>query len=123
MLVAIVCLALVVLLLGALLRLAVAHQRQVQYEQMRLQADWLAEAGVQRAVYRVEEDQAYTGETWHVSAEDLGGAEGGEVAILVSALAEDPGVRQVRVTARYPVATYRFASRTKQILVQVAAPP
>jgi hypothetical protein len=121
MVVAIACLSLAMLLLTALLRLAVTHHRQVQYEQMRLQADWLAEAGVERAVYSLTEDAEYGGETWTVTADDLGGVDSGQVDIQVSRSADDGGVVQVHVEAKYPAVGLRFATRTKQIPVTMAA--
>ena len=121
MLVAMVCLVLVVLLLGALLRLAVTHRRQVRHEQIRLQADWLAEAAVERAVHRLNTDGDYEGETWTFTAAQLGGGQAGEATIRVNAVQENPEVRQIVVRATYPTATHRFATRTKQILAKVSA--
>jgi hypothetical protein len=123
MLVAMVCLVLAALFLGALLRLAVAHRRQVVQEQMRLQADWLAEAAIERAVYRLALDREYTGETWAFTAEELGGDRSGEATIDVSETREAPGVRRISVRATYPTDTDRFASRTKQLRAQVAGAP
>lgn len=123
MLVAMVCLVLVTMLLGALLRLAMTQRRQVAYEQMRLQADWLAEAAVERAVHRLASDGNYTGETWTFTSEELGGVQAGEATIQVGDVPEESGVRQIVVRATYPTDAVRFATRTKQIQAQVAGAP
>ena len=41
-------------------------------QERRLQAEWLAESGAQRAVARLARDHDYTGETWSLTARDLG---------------------------------------------------
>ena len=118
MLVAMVCLTLSVGLLAGLLRLAATQHKQVRYELMRLQADWLAEAGIERAVHRLQNDADYAGETWKLGPDDLDQAAAGQVTIQVRTLPDNPGVRQVQVQAVYPLAAYRHASRTKQVLVK-----
>ena len=122
--IAVVAVLLVSLIGAALLRLAVAHQRQVRREHSRLQADWLAEAGLSRAAARLAADPGYSGETWEVPPDDLGGRDAGVVTISIdrdadgapaaTAVAEFPRdtVSRVRATRRVPVgAAARDADR------------
>lgn len=122
LLVAMVCLSLVTLVLGGLLRLAVAHRRQVQQAHTLRQAEWLAEAGVERAAHRLSADPNYAGETWRLDEDDLGTGHAGQVVIAVG---PEPsgGRRPVRVEATYPVASRRFSRRTIQVWVKDGVPP
>ena len=65
------------------------------------QADWLAESGIECAAARLAADPKYRGETWNVSAAELGGRDDGTVAIRVEDLPGRPGSRAIRVEADY----------------------
>ncbi len=67
-----------------------------------LQAQWLAEAALERAAARLAKDSKYAGETWTVSAGEFVGRQGGAVKIRVGPDAGHPGRRVVRVEAYYP---------------------
>jgi len=104
---AVVLFAMIALLLtsvigGSLLKTALAQRRFALREQTRLQSIWLAESGVQRAVARLFRDPDYTGETWNVSASDIGGNKGAEVIIEVETVDDVPNRRRVTVIADYP---------------------
>ena len=97
-----ICLLLSSLLVGALLKLALLQARQLSQEQLRLQADWLAESGLERAALKLAGDADYPGETWNLEPRDLGGAEAALVTIRVEKEETQTRVRAVTIEAVYP---------------------
>ena len=73
-----VCLLVMMLLGAALLKLALAEREQQPRSERRLQAEWLVESGLERARARLAADASYAGETWPLSAADLGLPEASE---------------------------------------------
>jgi len=118
-----VCIVLISLILGALLKLSVAHRRQGLREQERIQARWLAESGVERAANRLSADSDYAGETWEIAAENLGNAGPARVEIQVKTDEGRPDQRVVTAVAVFPADRARFAKRTKQLVIQLNAQP
>jgi hypothetical protein len=92
-------------------------------EQQRLQADWLAESGLERAAAKLAADQNYSGETWEIAAADLGSGMAGAVTIVVAPHAGNATERKVSVEAVYPSDTSRVAKRSKQAILRVNAKP
>ena len=68
----------------------------------RLQAEYLAVAGYELASERLRADANYSGETWQVSAEELGARDAATVAIEVAADPSEAAARLVTVVADYP---------------------
>ena len=98
-----VCLVAITTVCGVLLRIGLAERQRIRAEERRLQAEWLVESGLERAAARIAESKGeYQGETWDVSAADLGGRDSGRVTIAVEAPKGESGRRQVRVQADYP---------------------
>lgn len=120
---AMICLLLISLLLGSLLKLALAHRRQVRTEQYRLQAQWLAESAMERSVDRLAADGEYSGEEWNIAAKELDGRHAGSVKISVQKSATRPMQRIVTVEAIYPSGVARSAKRTKQLTVRIKTNP
>ncbi|MCR4413480.1 MAG: hypothetical protein NUV77_13750 [Thermoguttaceae bacterium] len=96
------CVGLAGLLMLSVARLAATRRIEVRQVGRALQARWLAESALDRAAARLAADPGYTGETWTVSPDALGGDEGGSVRIEVLAIADQPARRRVRVQADYP---------------------
>lgn len=119
MLAVLVCVVLVTLITLSLIKLTLAQRSQAQREIWRLQADWLVESGLERAAAKIAVDDGYTGETWSVAADDIGGGRSGEVKIFVSLVEGQPGMRQVRVEAIFPAETEQRAKSSKQVNVAV----
>lgn len=112
-----VCLAVMTLMFMAVARQAsLAHQR-AEASQRSLQAQWLAEAGVQRAVARLAADPAYRGETWRLAARDLGGRDDAEIRIQVEKPAGTAATATIRVEADYPPAAELRCRRVQEITV------
>ena len=120
---AMICLLLISLLLGSLLKVALAHRRQVRTEQYRLQAQWLAESAMERSVNRLTADGDYSGEEWNIAAKELDGRHAGSVKISVQKSAKRPMQRIVTVEAIYPSGVARSAKRTKQLTVRIKTNP
>jgi hypothetical protein len=127
-----ICLIVVTLLGGALVKVVLAERKLVRAQEHRLQADWLAESGAERALARLEIDAGYRGETWSITARELVLSESApliepegknvpalaQVTIAVEPVPGDGNAnrRRIRVTAEYPRdPTTRFRS-TKHLL-------
>lgn len=119
LLVALVAIAVTSVVFASLLRLSVAERRRVQTEAWQMQAAWLAESGLERAAARLGADAAYQGETWRLSADQLGAAYEAAVKIQVEAIPDEPERRRVRVEADYPDHPHQRARRTRAVVVQV----
>ena len=57
-----ICLIVITLASGAVLKVGLAHHDFVRAQERRLQSEWLAESGVQRALARLAVDRDYPGE-------------------------------------------------------------
>ncbi len=120
---AMIALLIVSMIGGGILNLTVAQHRQAQQEQVRLQAEWLADAALERAAARLAQSADYTGETWHISAAALGGDAPGRVQIDVARRPDRPGLRALTIVASYPGESPQRARVEKQVFVQVEAAP
>jgi Tfp pilus assembly protein PilV len=108
-LVAVLVCVLVLMMLGAaLLKVELASRQSNRDHERRLEAQWLAESGLERARARLAADPSYSGETWKLSAADLGlddatqtAAAAGVVAISVNQNSGEPRRKRVRVQADF----------------------
>ena len=117
----IILIAMVALFVGSavalsVVQMAVHQRRQLQLEQQRLQASWLAESGIDRAIAAIAVNPQYTGDTWNIAADELGGRPA-TVEIRVES-GESPAVQAV---ARYPSDSARRAQVTKRIQLRAPA--
>ena len=110
------------LVCAGLLKVALARRTEVVMEERRLQAGWLAESGVDRAVARLAASAAYDGETWEIPAEDLGNRGAATVAIRVERVPDRPDRRKVRVQADYPTGSDLRSRQSREIIVAVQSP-
>jgi Tfp pilus assembly protein PilV len=126
-----VCLIIVTLISGAVLKVGLAQRDLARSFERRLQAEWLAESGVERALARLAGDRDYTGETWTVSALDLGqnaavtaGADKPDsaaavITIAVERVPANSSRRRVKVQADYPRDPPRRSRHTKQVTIDL----
>jgi len=128
-----VCLLIITLISGALLKVGVAQRDLSRDRERRLQAEWLAESGADRAIARLTVDPTYTGETWPITARELGLPEataptgstgqadrsGAIVTIAVEPIAGYPNRRRIRAQADYPPDPPRRSRHTKQMLIDL----
>jgi len=94
--------------LAMAMRANLAARAESRRALQRLQAEYLATAGLDVARERLSTDNAYTGETWQVAAEELGGRDRAEVTIDISPVADRPNERRVSVVATYPIDDERW---------------
>jgi type II secretory pathway component PulK len=105
-----ICLVVVTMLSGALLKVGLAHRDAERAHERRLQAQWLAQAGVDRALFRLAESAGYVGETWQLKDENLAqcraaaaaGAPSALVRIKVKSSPRGPQARLIKIQADYP---------------------
>lgn len=105
-----ICFVVLGLMITALVKLGVAYRDQIRTAERRLQAEWLAEAGVDRALAKLSHSADYEGETWEIPIDELGlpavkGAEKGPAAVVkieVERSEDQDGGWIVRVKADYP---------------------
>jgi type II secretory pathway component PulK len=108
---------------------AIREKKQVIRWHEHAQTDYLASAGVQRAIARLrQEGNAYTGEEWHISKRDIGTHDAVvEIRVISSAsneennntpTAPDELVRIVAI-ADYPAGTERKVRVTKEMVVDL----
>jgi Tfp pilus assembly protein PilX len=110
-----VCLIILTLIAGAILRTSAAQREEGRAQERRLQAEWLAEAGLQRALARLDADPGYPGETWEIDARELDSADAATVTITVERPAGEARRRTIRARADYPRDPPRRARYTRQI--------
>jgi hypothetical protein len=114
-----VCFVVASLLLVSWLKTIALERQQARAAGDRLQAEWLAEAGLDRAAARLAEKPDYAGETWKISAEELSARDAAAVEIHVTMAADHPDRRTVDVVADYPVEPMHRARASKQIIVDL----
>jgi len=100
--VVLVCFGLVAVLLASAVRLTVAGRQMAQRQWCEVQAAWLAESGLERAAARLVADPSYAGETWQLTAEQLGLPNPARVEIRVSQAPGHSNRRLTHVQADYP---------------------
>jgi Tfp pilus assembly protein PilV len=103
--------------LSSMLGTAAAHRRALRTELWRVQAQWLAESGLERAAWRLAADPQYTGEVWKLPAEQLDGTAAAAVRIEVETVSDQPNRRLVRAQADYPDDPHDRARQTKEAVV------
>jgi len=96
------------------------RERTLQFEQ-RQQSTWLAESGIERAAAKLQSNPEYSGETWTLDKEELGGSDEGTVTIKV--VPEDNSDRRiVTVVADYPNDPHQLIRTSRKIFVDVPQP-
>lgn len=121
---AIVCLLLVTVMGATLGRLALMGSRHMIQERRHSQAEWLLQSGWSLASTRLQASPEYKGETWEISAVELGGADAGRVKIEVSPSTSGapPEQRDVYVIAEFPVQSNHRIQLTRRGTLRHAKP-
>ena len=110
------------LICAGLLKVALARRAEVALEERRVQAEWLAESGLERASSRLAASGEYRGETWEIPAEDLGGRGSAKVLIEIPPIADRLDHRKVRAQADYPTGSSLRTRQTREIIVKITPP-
>ncbi len=124
-----VCLVVILLISGVLLKIGVAQHDRERAAEHGLQAEWLAQAGLDRALARLASSAGYAGESWLLAARDLGlpEAPGGatDKAALVRIQIEKPpgapGRRLIKVQADFPPDLPHRARYSTQMLIELGS--
>jgi hypothetical protein len=128
-----VCLIILTLVSGAILKVSMAHRELAREREHRLQAEWLAESGAERAVARLTRDGDYTGEIWNLSRTELGLSASApavsqpeareepaaRITIAVTRLPAAPHRRGVSIKADYPLVEARRARHSKEFMIDL----
>jgi hypothetical protein len=112
-------LAVTMVMFLAATKLILVQRKTIELTARQIQASWLAESGVQRAAARLAADANYRGETWNVSAEELGGRSGGSVTIHVEQPPDQPGRRTVHIDADFPSDPQQRARVSREITIRI----
>ena len=110
-----VSLSLLMMLFAVWLRTVGLERRQVRDQQSRIQAEYLAEAAIGRAVSQLAVSPDYQGELWRIPAESLGGRGSATVEIVISPVVDQPRSRSIRAVADFPSEGIGRARRSKEI--------
>ncbi len=111
-----VCFILAAAIFVSLARTAAVERQTVRSRHWNLQARWLAEAAMERAVARLDEDADYAGETWTIVSTELAGRDGAVVRIHIEPVADHVDRRRVQVEADFPDDP-RHRCRCKKMIV------
>jgi hypothetical protein len=117
----------------ALIKVGLTQRSQVRSQEHRLQAEWLAESGLDRALARLAADRNYPGEEWPVRGEDLalpvgatttrspgsGAQSVAKITITVDRVTEGANRRRIRVQADYPLEPPMRSRQSKQVLIDL----
>jgi Tfp pilus assembly protein PilX len=106
-------------ILFAVLQSVVSHHRQLRNQLVQLQAQSLAQAGVERALAQLRATNAYHGETWKIPAEELNDDSNAAVEILVEAVSDHPNDRHIQITAAYPDDPIHRAQQSRELIVHL----
>jgi Tfp pilus assembly protein PilX len=92
-----------------MLRSSIIEQRQLRAQRQHLQAERLAEAGLERAVAQLRQSSTYAGETWLIAA-----------AELVEPINDRPQERTILVQADYPDDPLHRVRKTREASVTLS---
>jgi hypothetical protein len=115
---AVALLAMVAAAIGGVVRELALRRTVSGRAERQAQAVLLAEAGLVRARVRVDGDASYSGETWQIAAESIGGRDGAQVVIAV----EESG--EVVAVATYPAGESETRTRvTRRARIETGPRP
>jgi type II secretory pathway component PulK len=115
---AIVALSVAAVVLFNVLKATLDQHRQMRTHRQAVQTDWLATAGIDRAIAQLQKSADYRGETWRISAEELSDTAAAEVSIRVENAGES-NQRKISVQADYAADNIHRSRKTKQTVVRV----
>ncbi|MEX0715867.1 MAG: hypothetical protein WD066_04735 [Planctomycetaceae bacterium] len=116
-LLALVCVAVLVAGFAAMTRLVALERNGQRQEEFRAQAEWLAEAGLDRARARANGDPDWNGETWTIAAEEFDGR--GDATVTIDRMMpenEDDDRGEIRAVAVYPAGATMRARAERRIV-------
>ncbi len=118
MMLVIVMLFVATLLMGTIVEGVLRGRRQLRQEERRLQAHWLADAGLQRARHKLRMSPDYGGDAWRVSGPDASGE-----AEIVTTVTGPSDAKQLTVVVDYPLGSPARVRVRWQTLVSLSLEP
>lgn len=119
LLLALTCLAVATVLFGVWLRVSLAAMRMQRQQEHRVQAEWLAHSGLERAIAQLRLNGGYKGETWQLASTEIAARGSGRVIIGIAAVAENPTRRKISVRAQYPADGPVPAAHSKSLTIDL----
>jgi Tfp pilus assembly protein PilX len=113
------CLAIASVLLMAGVKLALANHRFTRTFGWNVQAQCLAESGLERAAAQLAADADYSGETWKIPADIFDGENAGLVKIEVKSVADQNKSRLIKVQADFPDDPENRVRYSKEIILEL----
>lgn len=120
--VALVTLLVVASIMGSIMHALLTELRQTRQTAIEVQAQWLADAGVERATARLLKEPNYVGETWKVELPSNAinpGSRTGNVEIRV-ATDNDKNSAEIKVHANFPNDSPRRVASERLVSVSLS---
>jgi hypothetical protein len=109
--------------LGVLmLRQSLHEVGQSRTREQQLQTLWLVESGLERGVARLASSSDYSGETWHIAADELNGHDAASVRIVIEPIEDIPLARRVTVEAIFPDKPLHRIVQRRTIQIELLSP-
>jgi len=109
------------LLFGLWSRSVVREHRSLSNQQFRIQAERLAEAGIERGIAARKANADYAEETWPVPAAQLDKTHAAQVRIRVTSTSNAGNIRY-EATSEFPVGALHRAQITKSVEIPASDP-
>jgi len=122
LIVILVCFAVAAAVFALIASQSVVARRAAEKQLWTAQAQWVAEAALERAAARLTAEANYAGETWTIPAAELSGEDGAVARIHIEGVADRPNRRLVRVEADYPDAPVHRSRWATQVMIDRPAP-
>ncbi|MBI1310186.1 hypothetical protein GC176_02680 [bacterium] len=121
LIICVVCLLLLSLTAGVLIRAAMLHRNQTRLLLPQAQAEWLAEAAAQVAAARLQENAAWSGDTWTISMDQTGLDESARIAIQIAADTDVATRRVAQITIDSPPDAPHRAHIERAVVIDVSS--
>jgi hypothetical protein len=106
-------------ILFAVLQNVVRHHRQLMTGRQQIQAQWLAQAGIDRAIAQLRKSPDYRGETWRIPPDELDGNSQAQVEIHLDSFADHPADLHLTVVADYPADSIHTSRQTRESTIHL----
>ena len=117
-----ICLLIVLMISAAAVQVLVMQNRVTRAESHQIQAAWLADSALDRAIARMAKDAKYDGETWEVLLDDGIDSNGGVAVIAVEAAEAPSNRRIISVEARWPDVPVYYVMEQRELIIDLTDP-
>ena len=113
---ALVCLAIVTLIMLSVFKTSLSQRHQIRLEEQQVQAELIAESGLERAVARLQKDDGYTGEDWTIDAEQLDARNAALAKIKVT---NSNNQVSIAVTVKFPQGSMKPSQAARELTLEL----